>query len=59
MTVDIMPNPKIIATATVQLKKSGKLSGKYYVDKVTHKVSKSGGYAMSLELHKVYKRTCR
>ena len=59
MTVDIMPNPKIIATATVQLKKAGKLSGKYYVDKVTHKVSKSGGYAMSLELHKVYKRTCR
>ncbi|MFR7817091.1 MAG: phage late control D family protein [Clostridium sp.] len=27
MTVDIMPNPKIIATATVQLKKAGKLSG--------------------------------
>ncbi len=56
MTLTIMPDPRIIATSTIQLKGFRKLSGKYYVDKVSHRISKSGGYVMSLEIHKVYNR---
>ena len=28
----------------------GKLSGKYYIDTITHNVSGSGGYTMDLEM---------
>lgn len=56
MTLTILPNPKIIATSTIRLKGFRKLSGKYYVDKVSHKISKSGGYVMSIDIHKVYNR---
>ena len=56
MTLTIMPEPKIVATSTITLKGFGKLSGKYYVDKVSHKLSRSGGYVMTLDTHKVYKR---
>lgn len=56
MTLTILPDPKIIATSTVQLKGFRKLSGKYYVDKVSYKMNKSGGCVMTLELHKIYNR---
>ena len=56
MTLTILPNPKIIATSTIRLKGFRNLSGKYYVDKVSHKISKSGGYVMSIDIHKVYNR---
>lgn len=56
MTLTIFPNPKIIATSTIRLSGFRKLSGKYYVDKVSHKISKSGGYVMTIDIHKVYNR---
>lgn len=56
VTITIMPDPRIIATSTIKLKGFRKLSGKYYVDKVSHKINKSGGYVMTIEAHKVYKR---
>lgn len=56
MTLTILPDPKIIATSTIQLRGFRKLSGKYYVDKVSHKLNRSGGYVMTLEIHKVYNR---
>lgn len=56
MTLTIFPNPKIIATSTIRISGLYKLSGKYYVDKVTHTVNRSGGYLMMLEVHKVKSR---
>jgi hypothetical protein len=56
MTLTIFPNPKIIATSTVRISGLYKLSGKYYVDKVSHKLDGNGNYAMSLEVHKVTNR---
>lgn len=56
MTVTIFPDPRIIATSTIRMKGFRKLSGKYYVDKVSHKLNRSGGYVMTLEMHKVYNR---
>lgn len=56
MSLTIFPNPKIIATSTILLRGFRRLSGKYYVDKVSYKINKSGGCAMTLDIHKVYKR---
>lgn len=56
MKIEVFPNTKIIATSTINITGLRKLSGKYYVDKVTHTINKSGGYTMSLEIHKVKNR---
>ena len=56
MSLTIFPNPKIIATSTIRVSGLYKLSGKYYVDKVTHEISSTGGYIMMLEVHKVKSR---
>ena len=50
-TVELMGNTGLYSTACVQLAGFGALSGKYFVDKVSH--SLGGGYKTSLELHKV------
>ena len=39
-----------MASQCVTLVGLGRMSGKYYIDKVTHTVSASGGYTMSMEL---------
>lgn len=55
MTVSVPGNVNVYSTQTVQMSGFGKLSGKYYVDKVSHTIG-SGGYEKSVELHKVSKR---
>lgn len=55
MSLTIFPNPNIIATSTIRLSGFCKLSGKYYVDKVSHRISQ-GNYLMTLEVHKVKNR---
>lgn len=56
MSLTIFPNPKIVATSTIRVSGLYKLSGKYYVDKVTHEISSTSGYIMMLEVHKVKSR---
>ena len=40
----------MVASQCVQVVGLGKLSGKYYIDTITHSVSGSGGYTMDLEM---------
>lgn len=56
MSVTIMANNRIAAGSTVNIKGLYQLSGKYFVDKVTHNISPDGAYTMALELHKCQKR---
>lgn len=46
----IVGNIKLLASCCIELKDFGVYSGKYYIDKATHKLN---GYEVSLELHKV------
>lgn len=51
MSVTIMGNARLFAGQCVTIKGMARLSGKYYIDKVTH--SLGGGYTMQLDLSKV------
>lgn len=51
MSITLMGTYKIVATNCVDVEGLGKLDGKYFVDKVTHKVGSS--YEVELELSKV------
>lgn len=53
MSVTIKANLKIVAGVCIQVKDAYNLNGKYFVDKVTHKIEADGAYTMDLELHKV------
>lgn len=59
MTATIMANNKIVAGSTITIKGLNNISGKYFVDKVTHNIEAEGAYTMNLELHKVQKRISR
>ncbi len=56
MSVTIMANTKIAAGSTIRIKGLCHLSGKYFVDKVTHRLGPDEAYTMALELHKCQKR---
>lgn len=56
MSITIMADHRIAAGSTVMIKGLYQLSGKYFVDKVTHNIGPGEAYAMSLELHKCQKR---
>lgn len=56
MTVTIKANTKIVASCNVQISGLGKLDGKYYVDKVRHRLSGSSSYNMTLTLRLVQNR---
>lgn len=56
MTATIMANTKIVSGSTIMIKGLYKINGKYFVDKVTHKIEAESAYTMDLELHKVKKR---
>ena len=49
-----LARPGLIASDCVEIAGFGNLSGKYYVEKITHTLG--GGYSMSLELRRVGKR---
>ncbi len=56
MTVTIMANNHIAAGNTIMIAELYQLSGKYFVDKVTHHIGPDEAYTMTLELHKCQKR---
>lgn len=56
MNVTIMANIRIVAGSTVRIKGLYNLSGKYFVDKVTHNIGPNEIYTMTLELHRCQKR---
>lgn len=53
MAISAMPNPAIVAGACIQVKGLGKLSGKYYVDKVKIKIAGNNACQMELSTHLV------
>lgn len=55
MTATIRPNLKVVAGVCIKITGAYKLNGKYFVDKVTHKLEAGSAYTMSLEMHKVQK----
>lgn len=52
MTAKVVPHKSIVASSVAEIAGLGKINGNYYVDKVVHNIS-SGGYTMTLSLHKV------
>ena len=56
MTLSIFPDPRIVAGATVRMDGFYKLSGKYFVQKVTHRITGKGAYSMTLDVYKVNNR---
>ena len=50
LSATIVGNASLVASQCVQVVGLGKLSGKYYIDTITHSVSGSGGYTMDLEM---------
>lgn len=56
MSATIMADTRIAAGSTIKVKGLFHLSGKYFVDKVTHSLGPNEAYTMALELHKCQKR---
>lgn len=54
MSITMMARPGLIASDTIEIAGLQRLSGKYYVEQVTH--SLGSGYKMSLNLRKVEPR---
>lgn len=54
MTITMMARPGLIASDCVEIVGLGKLSGKYYIEKITHDLG--SGYKMTLELRRVEER---
>lgn len=50
LSATIVGNASLVASQCVRVVGLGKLSGKYYIDTITHNVSGSGGYTMDLEM---------
>ncbi len=49
-------NPDVVATCNVELYGLGRCSGKYFVDKVKHKVTGNGGYSMDVSGYRIFER---
>lgn len=56
LSVTIPADLRIHAARTVRVQGLGKMSGTYFVDKVTHELDSDQGYTMDLELHRCRKR---
>lgn len=56
VTFQVMGNPRLIATACIRLKGFGKLSGKYYINKVTHNYDCESGYTCTVEARLIQQR---
>lgn len=52
LTAEIIGDPKLVAKTNIEIQGiSKRLSGRYYIDKIKHKLSKNG-YGCSLECHR-------
>lgn len=56
MSATIMADIRIAAGSTIRIRGLYRLSGKYFVDKVTHNIGPDAAYTMDLELHKCQER---
>ncbi len=56
MTATIMADIRIAAGCTVKIAGLGHISGKYFVDQVTHNIGADSGYTMDLEMHRCQRR---
>lgn len=56
MSFGAMGNPNVVATCNIEIYGMGRCDGKYFVDKVTHKVSGSGGYSMGVSGYRIFNR---
>ena len=56
MSITIPADLRVRPRRTVRVKGFHKLTGKYFVDKVTHDIDSESGYFMNLELHRCKKR---
>ena len=56
MSITMMANPSIVAGINVYISGLGRLSGKYYVDKVRTKIAGKSKSTMTLTLHKIVGR---
>ena len=54
MSISMMARPGLIATDTIEIAGLQRLSGKYYVEQVTHSIG--SGYKMKLDLRKIEPR---
>lgn len=51
-----MGNPDIVATCNIEINDMGRISGKYFVDKVTHSLSGSSGHSMTVRGYRIFER---
>jgi phage protein D len=49
-SIDLMGNPYLIAGLNIEMKDVGYFSGKYHITQANHSISRSNGYALSLEV---------
>lgn len=53
LNATIKANLKVVSGTCINVKDAYKINGKYFVDKVTHKIESESAYTMDLEMHKV------
>lgn len=51
-----MGNPNIVATCNIEIYGMGRCNGKYFVDKVTHRISGGSGYSMDVSGYRIFDR---
>lgn len=56
LSFSAMGNPNVVATCNIEIYGMGRCNGKYFVNKVTHQVSGSGGYNMSVSGYRIFNR---
>ena len=44
---------ELYSSGCITLKNASEMSGKWFIDKITHKITGSGGYTIDMELHRV------
>lgn len=53
MTTEVPGNPRLMAGANVNITGLRKLSGKYHMEQVGHRIQRNGGYTCSIDMKKV------
>lgn len=56
LSFSAMADPEVLASCNIELKDMGIMSGKYFVTKVTHSMSGSGGSKMKVSAYKIFDR---
>lgn len=51
-----MGDPNVVATCNIEVQGMGRCNGKYFVNKVTHNISGSGGYMMGVSAYRIFDR---